>query len=110
MRPALPTGTVTFLFTDIEGSTRLLHTLGSSDHAAALAEHRRVLRAAFAAITKGTRWIRRAMLALEPLELSRGQFPFIDVPNNTVLRVLVALGDIDAGTELLRDAVRFAAR
>ena len=70
MRPALPTGTVTFLFTDIEGSTRLLHTLGSSDHAAAVAEHRRVLRAAFAAITKGTRWIRRAMLALESLELS----------------------------------------
>ena len=25
---ALPTGTVTFLFTDIEGSTRLLHSLG----------------------------------------------------------------------------------
>ena len=25
---ALPTGTVTFLFTDIEGSTRLLHALG----------------------------------------------------------------------------------
>ena len=28
MRPDLPTGTVTFLFTDIEGSTRLLHELG----------------------------------------------------------------------------------
>ena len=26
----LPTGTVTFLFTDIEGSTRLLQALGSS--------------------------------------------------------------------------------
>ena len=26
---ALPTGTVTFLFTDIEGSTRLLHALAS---------------------------------------------------------------------------------
>jgi predicted ATPase/class 3 adenylate cyclase len=43
----LPTGTVTFLFTDIEGSTRLLHELGD-DYAAALAEHRRVLRAVFA--------------------------------------------------------------
>ena len=28
MRPELPSGTVTFLFTDIEGSTRLLHELG----------------------------------------------------------------------------------
>jgi class 3 adenylate cyclase len=36
----LPRGTVTFLFTDIEGSTRLLHELGVDDYAAALAEHR----------------------------------------------------------------------
>src|SRR6059058_6298331 len=42
----LPTGTVTFLFTDIEGSTRLLHELGDA-YADALAEHRRVLREAF---------------------------------------------------------------
>ncbi len=40
---SLPTGTVTFLFTDIEGSTRLLQQLG--DHYAdVLAEHRRLLR------------------------------------------------------------------
>jgi len=44
----LPTGTVTFLFTDIEGSTRLLHELGDG-YADALGEHRRALRAAFAA-------------------------------------------------------------
>jgi len=42
----LPGGTVTFLFTDIEESTRLLHELGD-DYADALAEHRRALRAAF---------------------------------------------------------------
>jgi predicted ATPase/class 3 adenylate cyclase len=42
----LPTGTLTFLFTDIEGSTRLLHELGPS-YDAALAEHRKVLRATF---------------------------------------------------------------
>jgi predicted ATPase/class 3 adenylate cyclase len=42
----LPSGTVTFLFTDIEGSTRLLHELGDA-YADALAEHRRVLRDAF---------------------------------------------------------------
>jgi predicted ATPase len=43
----LPSGTVTFLFTDIEGSTRLLHELGDA-YADALAGHRRVLREAFA--------------------------------------------------------------
>ena len=48
-RDDLPTGTVTFLFTDIEGSTRLLRQLGPDAYAEALAEHRRVLRDAFAA-------------------------------------------------------------
>jgi class 3 adenylate cyclase len=43
---ALPTGTVTLLFTDIEGSTRLLERLGDA-YADALAGHRRVLREAF---------------------------------------------------------------
>src|SRR3954465_7294164 len=43
----LPTGVVTLLFTDVEGSTRLLHELGD-DYAEALHEHRRRLRAAFA--------------------------------------------------------------
>src|SRR5215213_6463766 len=45
-RPELPSGTVTFLFTDVEGSTRLL-----LEHAAAyadlLAGHRAALRGAF---------------------------------------------------------------
>jgi predicted ATPase len=44
--PDLPSGTVTLLFTDIEGSTRLLSQLGDA-YADALAEHRRVLRHAF---------------------------------------------------------------
>ncbi|HEU0336469.1 MAG TPA: adenylate/guanylate cyclase domain-containing protein, partial [Gaiellaceae bacterium] len=44
----LPSGTVTFLFTDVEGSTRLLHELGAEAYAAALGEHRRVLRESFA--------------------------------------------------------------
>ena len=42
----LPTGTVTFLFTDIEGSTRLLQRLGE-DYARVLGEHQALLRAAF---------------------------------------------------------------
>jgi class 3 adenylate cyclase len=41
----LPTGRVTFLFTDIEGSTRLLQHLGE-DSMAVLAEHDRILRTA----------------------------------------------------------------
>ena len=43
----LPEGTVTFLFTDIEGSTKLLQEL-HDDYAAALAEHRRLFRRVFA--------------------------------------------------------------
>jgi predicted ATPase len=46
VRDELPTGTVTFLFTDVEGSTRLLHELGAEGYADALAEHRRVIREA----------------------------------------------------------------
>jgi predicted ATPase/class 3 adenylate cyclase len=42
----LPSGTVTFLFTDVEGSTRLLHEHGPG-YADLLSEHRRALRAAF---------------------------------------------------------------
>ena len=42
----LPTGTVTFLFTDIEGSTRLLDELGDR-YAEVLVEHHRVMRGAF---------------------------------------------------------------
>jgi predicted ATPase/class 3 adenylate cyclase len=46
---SLPSGTVTFLFTDIEGSTKLLHDLGAEEYSRVLADHRRVLREAFAA-------------------------------------------------------------
>src|SRR4051812_24474489 len=46
--PGLPTGTVTFLFTDVEGSTALLDELGAEDYAEALLQHRRALRDTFA--------------------------------------------------------------
>jgi class 3 adenylate cyclase len=39
-------GTVTFAFTDIEGSTKLLHELGD-DYAGVARDHRRIVRAAF---------------------------------------------------------------
>ncbi len=47
MRRDLPSGTVTFLFTDIEGSTRLLEALGEH-YGEALEAQRRLLRRAFA--------------------------------------------------------------
>jgi class 3 adenylate cyclase len=43
---AFPGGTVTFLFTDIEGSTRLLQELGD-DYGQVVADHRRILRDVF---------------------------------------------------------------
>jgi crotonobetainyl-CoA:carnitine CoA-transferase CaiB-like acyl-CoA transferase/class 3 adenylate cyclase len=43
-----PSGTVTFLFTDIEGSTKLLRQLGD-DYAAIASDYRRILREAFGA-------------------------------------------------------------
>jgi class 3 adenylate cyclase len=46
-RSTLPTGTVTFLFTDIEGSTRLLSALGEG-YPPLLATHHEILRAAIA--------------------------------------------------------------
>jgi predicted ATPase/class 3 adenylate cyclase len=49
VRRDLPSGTVTFLFTDVEGSTKLLHKLGADEYGKALAEHRRLLREAFGA-------------------------------------------------------------
>jgi predicted ATPase/class 3 adenylate cyclase len=45
--PTQPTGTVTLLFTDVEGSTRVLHRLGSERYAESLGLHRRLLREAF---------------------------------------------------------------
>jgi predicted ATPase/class 3 adenylate cyclase len=47
----LPTGTVTFLFTDVEGSTTLLQELGDEAYADALAEHCTLLRQLFATHT-----------------------------------------------------------
>lgn len=45
--PALPSGLVTFLFTDIEGSTRLFHRLGDA-YPGLLEQHRGLLRSVWA--------------------------------------------------------------
>nr|MDP9481749.1 adenylate/guanylate cyclase domain-containing protein [Chloroflexota bacterium] len=44
-----PSGTVTFLFSDIEGSSRLEQDLGTDSYANVLARHRAILRATFEA-------------------------------------------------------------
>src|SRR4029078_3040358 len=46
MSTPYPAGTVTFLFTDIEGSTKLLQELGD-EYGMVVADHRRILRDAF---------------------------------------------------------------
>src|SRR6478672_861476 len=45
----LPGGTVTFVFTDIEGSTRLLQELGDEGYGSVSGEHRSLVREAFGA-------------------------------------------------------------
>src|ERR1700758_2803207 len=43
----LPGGTVTFVFTDIEGSTRLLQELGDEEYGRVSGDHRRIVRETF---------------------------------------------------------------
>src|SRR3954467_14939604 len=45
----LPGGTVTFVFTDIEGSTRLLQELGDEGYGRVSGDHRRIVRETFGA-------------------------------------------------------------
>src|SRR4029450_1607766 len=45
----LPQGTVTFLSSDVEGSTRMLDELGAERYSGVLGDHRRLVRAAVAA-------------------------------------------------------------
>ena len=49
MKVPLPSGTVTFLFTDVEGSTGLLDELGADRYAGVIAEQQRLIREASAA-------------------------------------------------------------
>ena len=53
MERVLPTGTVTLLFTDMEGSTRLLEAVGES-YGKLLADHHRILREVWPVIARLT--------------------------------------------------------
>jgi predicted ATPase/class 3 adenylate cyclase len=56
-RRTVPTGTVTFLFSDIEGSTQLVQALDARDYRELLERHQLLLRTAFAAhrgVERGT--------------------------------------------------------
>ena len=79
----LPTGTVTFLFTDIEGSTALLRQLGRDGYERALAEHAEILKnppSTITAVSLSTRkaipsswpFVRRGMLSRRPFPGNAG--------------------------------------
>lgn len=116
-----PTGTVTFLFTDIEGSTRLLQSLGDAAYAELLALHRELLRSAFTAAggheieTQGDGFLvafqsaRRAIAAALDAQRALEAHPW---PHDAVLRVRMGLdtaetvihGGVYAGLGLHRAA------
>ena len=72
VRRDLPSGTVTFLFTDIEGSTKLLHELGAEGYAGRSPSIAGSLREAFAP-TAASRSIRRATPSSSPSRRRRAR-------------------------------------
>ena len=95
----LPHGTITFLFTDIEGSTRLLKQLGER-YGVARADHRRILRAAIAGHdgqeidTQGDAFFvafRRAKDAVAAAAHAQRALAAHEWPNGTELRVRMGM-------------------
>jgi predicted ATPase/class 3 adenylate cyclase len=120
----LPTGTITFLFTDIEGSTRLLATLGDAFHVV-LDRHHRILRASVAGnggqvvSTEGDAFFavfRQAPAAVTAVLAAQRALSAEHWPNDTQVRVRMGLltgegalgGDNYAGLDVHR-AARIAA-
>jgi DNA-binding NarL/FixJ family response regulator/class 3 adenylate cyclase len=95
----LPTGTVTFLFTDVEGSTGLVGNLGDA-YSRAMSEHRRILREAVAGSNgreidaRGDEFFaafqRTRDAVLAALESQR-QLAAHDWPGDTPLRVRIGI-------------------
>src|SRR4051794_2583739 len=107
---ALPTGTVTFLFTDIEGSTRLLKHLGRDRYGEVLATHNRLLRAAFSESggieidTKGDSFFvvfRSAGAAIEGSAAAQRALAEHEWPDSVQVRVRMGLhtGEASVGTD-----------
>ncbi|MFZ0341726.1 MAG: adenylate/guanylate cyclase domain-containing protein, partial [Gaiellaceae bacterium] len=95
-----PSGTVTLLFTDIEGSTRLLEGLGTDRYAEVLELHRQLLREIFARHqgyefgTEGDAFFvafARAADALAAAELGQAALAEAEWPNGVELRVRMGL-------------------
>src|SRR3954449_4225648 len=107
---ALPTGTVTFLFTDIEGSTRLLKRLGRDRYGEVLATHNRLLRNAFSEgggieiDTKGDSFFvvfRSAGAAIEGSAAAQRALAEHEWPDSVQVRVRMGLhtGEASVGTD-----------
>ena len=120
--PELPTGTLTLLFSDIEGSTKLLDDLGPEQYAIALKRHRSLMRRAFAdnggteVDTQGDAFFcvfRRAADALQAAADLQRAHAAEEWPPGSELRVRVGLhtGDaIRAGAGYVGTALHRAAR
>jgi len=106
----LPSGTVTFLFSDIEGSTRLLEQLGRERYGALLAEHNRLARAAFAEAggieidRQGDSFFvafRSAGAAVGAAVAAQRALSAADWPSGVSVRVRIGLhtGEVSVGTD-----------
>jgi predicted ATPase/class 3 adenylate cyclase len=120
--PALPSGTLTFLFTDIEGSTKLVQELGPAAYGEVLERHRDLLRAAWAAndgIEVGTEGdsffvvfasapaaVAAAVAAQRALAVA--QFPHGAGPIRVRMGLHTGLGVVSAGTYVGADVNRAA--
>jgi YVTN family beta-propeller protein len=110
LRHDLPTGTVTFLFTDIEGSTTLLKSLGGERYHEVLAEHQRIVRTACAEAggreidTQGDSFFfafRKAKDAVAAAIASQRALAAFDWPDGSSVRVRMGLdtGEPVVGTD-----------
>src|SRR5437870_5450715 len=117
----LPSGTITFVFTDIEGSTRLFQRLGPG-YEALLQDHRRLLRSAFErhegheVATEGDSFFVAFAKASDALnaclqaQRSLAEHPW---PEDAVIRVRMGIHSGEAtpiGTDYVALAVHEAAR